>query len=1085
MEHAIGIDFGTTKTLVSYYDPGSQTNGYVRLGRGIDKMPTSVFVDEDGVWQFGDDADDFMSQYPSRYRRDFKLWLGKDAPYLVAKVKGKIQQYTAKDLVAKFLQNIKVQCEETVFHEPVTSCIVTYPVAFSIAQREELKEAARDAGFEDVQLLPEPEAAGYAYYKFGVDKRLSKMMVVDWGGGTVDFAMVAFDGGAVGLVPDSYGGEENVGGRKFDELLFTHLSRKIEQNGGPCLEDDGDPQLSKHVCNCKEKLSRVAAVKQVMLVGGKGVYRTEVGREEFNGVIAPVVDRVVDQLKGLLAGCVEKPQALLLIGGSSSVPFVRERLEAATGLKCVVWDKLNEAVAIGAAWYGSKQPCPADHISEAGHDQGQPCKCVLVGANTGKTIHADGCADGQLVANLDAGDGKSELFTLIKNDDGSFSLKSDENGKFVSAVPPSHGDCRLVVLGPKIDAWEKFELKRVEKTSDVFTLRSLITGKYVSVDENNGNRLFANRDVADAWEQIRFIVKSAGSKGDATSGVDLALPNVKQRCWKSGTELEAYIHEQKQKHEDYWYFIRSMIAAQWRLNPVLSSALALGEELDKIGENDDSKVITLRVRQGLGAIALGEFDEIVKSVADSVAEFVKETSRPDEVYVELYPGLKALAVETGFSNIDVQTLKNDVSWQLRQLQDVYNDICRKYRMLCDGYARYDKVIAGSSFWKNAILGGALGWLTGGLGVIAAVAWGGWEDMNNKDFVQNYINAMQDFLSTCDTFTTRGQELLSQIVMSKQDLWGRTFLGKEVYLRALNAEGLDLTEVERRVSEKSKQEFKDSQNAIELNQMVALALQLLKQDAPISESRIQKIVEELREGGALLLADGTLDEAALQALVPVDGGAENSAAEFWKIVRRGAGCDEFYIGDCIPKDKLVNALRDYAVGLQPENVLCLFDSTIFGGGGDGFIIAPGGMCWKQLGCDPQACAWNEMRAISAKDRSENGSTVSINGIDVDVPRGHVRKFENMISALRDLMTAKDGTVPTDDPRTTCCPQIEENENLSSLLKRAQEGDVSAMYELGRRAEHGTDFSPDINSARHWYMKAAQGGNAFAVEALQRL
>ena len=859
MEHVIGIDFGTTKTLVSYYDQECQTNGYVRLGRGIDKMPTSVFVDEHGVWQFGDDADDFMSQYPSRYRRDFKLWLGKSSPYLVTKVNGKIQQFTAKDLVAKFLQNIKVQCEETVFHEPVTSCIVTYPVAFSIAQREELKDAARDAGFEDIRLLPEPEAAGYAYYKFGVDKRLSKMMVVDWGGGTVDFAMVSFEGGAVSLVPESYGGEENVGGRKFDELLFTHLSRKIEQSGGSSLEDDGDPQLNKHVCNCKEKLSRVTPVKQVML-GGKGVYRTEVGREEFNGVIAPVVDRVVDRLKGLLAGCAQKPEALLLIGGSSSVPFVRERLEEATGLKCVAWDKLNEAVAIGAAWYGSKRICSVD------------------------------CS-----------------------------------------------------------------------------------------------------------------IRTDGSNGGVASGVDLALPNVERRCWKAGAELESFIREQKAKHEDVWYFLRSTVIAQWRLNPVLSSALALGDELAKITENDDSKVLSIRVRQGLGTVALGEFDAIVKAAAESVGDLVEECLRADEAFVDLYPGLKSASVER--EKINVQSFKEDVERQLRQLKDVYNDIFKKYKMLCDGYARYDKIMAGGSFWKNAILGGALGWLTGGLGVIAAVAWGGWENMNNKDFVQNYSNAIQDFLSTCDAFTDQGQKLLSQMAMSKQDLWGRAFAREEVYLRTLNAEGVDLTEVERRLEEKDRQEFQNAQkqNPIEVNQMAALAVQLLKQDAPISENRIQKIVEKLRKDGALLFADGTLDEEALQALVPVDKGKEESAAEFWKIARRGEGCDGFYVGDRIPQSKLINALREYAVGLQPEDVFCLFDSTFFGSGDNGFVIAPGGVCWKQFCCDSQACTWNEMKTISANDRSENGSTISINGVEVDVPRGHVRKFENMVKSLRALMT----------------------------------------------------------------------------------
>ena len=501
MEHTIGIDFGTTKTLVSFYDPESKTNRYVRLGRGIDKMPTSIYVGEDGVWQFGDDADDYMSLSPSRYRRDFKLGLGKNAPYLVTKVGGEIQRFTAKDLAAKFLKHIKDQCEEMVFHEPVSSCTVTYPVVFSIAQREELKAAALEAGFEDVSLLPEPEAAGYAYYTFGADKRLSKLMVVDWGGGTVDFAMVKLKGNEVSLVPNSYGGEVNVGGRKFDELLFTHLSRKIVQNGGTCLEDDGDPQLSKQICSCKEQLSKVSAVNQVLLVGRKGMYpKTDVGRSEFNVIITPVVDRVVDQLKELLAKCTEKPEALLLIGGASSIPFIRERLESEIGRKCVVWDNRNEAVSIGAAWYGSTHNSYVNYSS-----QRLPDKCVLIGVNTGKTICAEDHAGGQLVAKLDVGDGKSEIFTLIKNHDGSVSLQSAANGKFVSAIPFSHGDGSLIVNGPTIDAWEKFELTRVCDSSDEYILRSVVTGKYVSVDELNGNRLFANRDVADAWEKIRIV----------------------------------------------------------------------------------------------------------------------------------------------------------------------------------------------------------------------------------------------------------------------------------------------------------------------------------------------------------------------------------------------------------------------------------------------------------------------------------------------------------------------------------------------------------------------------------------------------
>lgn len=884
MEHTIGIDFGTTKTLVSFYDPKRKTKECVRLGRGIDKMSTSIYVDENGVWQFGDDADDYMSLSPLRYRRDFKLWLGKNAPYLVAKVEGTIHRFTAKDLAAKFLKHIKDQCEEMVFHKPVSSCTVTYPVAFSIAQREELRAAALEAGFERVNLLPEPEAAGYAYYAFGADKRLSKLMVVDWGGGTVDFAMVKLEGNEVSLVPNSYGGEVNVGGRKFDELLFTHLSRKIVQNGGTYLEDDGDPQLEKKVCSYKEQLSRVAVVKQILLVGRKGIYpQTEVVRNEFNVIITPVVDRVVDQLKELLAKCTEKPEALLLIGGSTSVPFIRERLEAEIGLKCVVWDKLNEAVSIGAAWYGSQLIDFTDPSPTPGQDQGLP--------------------------------------------------------------------------NPK--------------------------------DEN-------------------------------APVVDPASPDMQRKWWKSGSELESYICERKNAHDDFWYFIRSMIVTLWRFNPVRTSRMNFAEEIEKMAENEDSKVKSYRLRQGLAAIDFGDFDELVKNAADFVGYLLKESLRVDDGYIKLYPGLKAVPVGK-IPDFDDQALKNDVSMQLSQLKDDYTDICEKYKMLKDGYARYDEITAGRiSLLKKAIYGGCLCVL--GLAILlliailsdslasvlkslAIVAWivlNSWKYWSNDNFIQNYDNALGEFGTTCDDFTNRGQDLLLKTIMQKQDLYGRLFEIEEVYLRALNAEGLDLTEVEKRIDEDEKPQ--NPQDVMEMSQKYSLALQVLREDAPISESSIQKLVEKLRRGGALLLADGTFDESVQQALVSVDKEAEERMTKFWKIVGKGEDCYDFYIGDDIPPKKLVNALREYATTLRLEDVLCLYDATFFGGGEDGFVITLDGLYWKNNGI-PRFRSWDDMKSISI----HNGTSdkIMINGVAMEVPSGKDITFVAMFRELRDLLSQKKG------------------------------------------------------------------------------
>lgn len=90
---------------------------------------------------------------------------------------------------------------------------------------------------------------------------------------------------------------------------------------------------------------------------------------------------------------------------------------------------------------------------------------------------------------------------MFQNNDGSYSLKSHANGLYVSAQP----DGRLLAAGVKVDGWELFDVKKVPGKSDVFTLWSRNTRKYVSVDEMEGNMLIANRDNADTWEEFRIV----------------------------------------------------------------------------------------------------------------------------------------------------------------------------------------------------------------------------------------------------------------------------------------------------------------------------------------------------------------------------------------------------------------------------------------------------------------------------------------------------------------------------------------------------------------------------------------------------
>lgn len=128
---------------------------------------------------------------------------------------------------------------------------------------------------------------------------------------------------------------------------------------------------------------------------------------------------------------------------------------------------------------------------------------AIVGIHSGKVVCAEDAGAAPLAANRRICLGCWELFTLVKNDDGSFSLKSAANDKFVSANQNKEG-C-LIAEGLRVDLWEKFDIKEVAGKPGVFTLWSYVTKKFVSVDETQGNVLIANRDVASDWEEFRIF----------------------------------------------------------------------------------------------------------------------------------------------------------------------------------------------------------------------------------------------------------------------------------------------------------------------------------------------------------------------------------------------------------------------------------------------------------------------------------------------------------------------------------------------------------------------------------------------------
>ena len=351
MANTIGIDFGTTKTMVSYFNPATGLVDLVSLGRcGRASIPTTVHVDEFGAFLFGDDADDQIEMDPEGYCRAFKLHLGEDDPVLF-RADG---TETAESLATHFLRHVKKECEQSVpvFHgEPVTSATITIPVAFSPARKASLKRAAEAAGFSSVSFLAEPEAAGTAFLRDNPADKFSHALVLDWGGGTLDIAIISRDeDGSIHADHHCVEGRDDMGGEEMDRGLFENLKIMWKNTyGSPLLEsEENEPKLLRKSEQVKIALSNKEVVPFYLRRK-----KIDVTRDKFRRIVEDCLQVSVDLVQSALsknkAQGRPEPDAIILIGGMSQSPVVREAMERNfPKLRVLSWHRSHEAVALGA-----------------------------------------------------------------------------------------------------------------------------------------------------------------------------------------------------------------------------------------------------------------------------------------------------------------------------------------------------------------------------------------------------------------------------------------------------------------------------------------------------------------------------------------------------------------------------------------------------------------------------------------------------------------------------------------------------------------------------------------------------------------
>ncbi len=504
------------------------------------------------------------------------------------------------------------------------------------------------------------------------------------------------------------------------------------------------------------------------------------------------------------------------------------------------------------------------------------------------------------------------------------------------------------------------------------------------------------------WERSEYATVLGALQSDTPTEKGSAnLPAVSRRK-PLDAKAKAFIASQKQSHDDFRHFLQETFLVQWRLsNSAYGSANALAEALSTIQEGEDNKSISLKVRQGLEAVSVAPFDEIVKASSngfvDMVSGFIEDL--PSQ-YIQLFSGLEPFRQKFTPPDEWKAGFVREVAHDLSALKTDYETIVGYYNQLAESYPRYDAILSRAG-WLDWLIGGAVGFFTGGLGVVAAVIWGGWRGMNDQDFMQNYSAAVQSFIDACLKFNEAGERVLVTHIQRVNDVWNDAFKPlAEIYL-ALAEMGEDLATVERRV--KALDHTAEFAGNMAAHQFAAIIIANLKQQSDLSKRALQNIVAELRESGLLLTKDGDLDEKAVAALPPDEGTKllTNLTSEVMAIIQRSPCCasDRFHVAPNIPENKLLNALKAYGYGCGAGDILALYDDSFWGGGGDGFVITLGGVLWT----GPNAKGWNEIKRIT---KAAEGNALKLDGVPISIAMAsdHVQHFVSLLKEMRDCVVA---------------------------------------------------------------------------------
>jgi len=328
MARIVGIDLGTTNSLVAYVDSQTGQPKCIPGPNGNTLCPSVVSADTDGTIVVGEPARKRLLTQPERTIYSVKRLMGRGVddiqqelklfPFRVDAKSGNLirvqlgeKSFTAPEISSFILRELK-NWAEAYFGESVDRAVITVPAYFNDAQRQATKDAGRLAGLEVLRLVNEPTAASLAYGLH--EKRRGTVAVYDLGGGTFDISILKLISTSDGDIYQvlSTNGDTHLGGDDIDNLLQAFVHEEILQNHQIDFSPHGEiaQELRKDLIALKHDLSeRESATLRFPLPNGK-TFELELTRGMLDALIRPVVDRTMTPVKRALADAELKPEQM-------------------------------------------------------------------------------------------------------------------------------------------------------------------------------------------------------------------------------------------------------------------------------------------------------------------------------------------------------------------------------------------------------------------------------------------------------------------------------------------------------------------------------------------------------------------------------------------------------------------------------------------------------------------------------------------------------------------------------------------------------------------------------------------------------